>query len=226
MDIYGTIYSIIYLKTMEIVYIGQTVQLLHLRKVNHIYCSTVENPKQAISRAIKKYGIKNFKFEKIDHAYSLFELNLKEILWIEYTGSHTSLGKGYNVSWGGKGAGILAKETRQKISQSNTGRRFTIEHRKNISKTHTRPWLGRKHTEESKKIMSENNGMLGRKHSTETKEIMSKCKQGLNNPMSKFSLEDYTEIERLFNDNLSIKLIAERFNVWPNTIRKIKNKYL
>lgn len=56
----------------------------------------------AIAKAIKKYGVDNFKFEVIESNVPLDEIDEKEKYYIEYFNSHVSSGCGYNISKGGK----------------------------------------------------------------------------------------------------------------------------
>lgn len=55
-----------------------------------------------LHRAIKKYGINNFKKEIIEHCSSLSDLNEKEKFWIEKLNS-TNKNIGYNIMIGGQG---------------------------------------------------------------------------------------------------------------------------
>lgn len=69
------------------------------RWVNH-KCNN--DPSMAIAKAIKKYGVENFKFEVIESNVPLEEIDEKEIYYIKFYNSHTSGGKGYNISKGGR----------------------------------------------------------------------------------------------------------------------------
>ena len=66
---------------------------------NHKCCN---DPTMAIAKAIKKYGKENFKFEVIESNISLDEIDEKEIYYINKFETHVSLGKGYNISKGGR----------------------------------------------------------------------------------------------------------------------------
>jgi len=95
-------------------YIGQTVQKPSDRWYRHV--ST--NPSNTvIGRAIKKYGKKFFRFEVVDSAKNIEELNIKEANWIDKL---NTLENGYNVSSGGKNAPMKA-EIKKKISTSLKG---------------------------------------------------------------------------------------------------------
>jgi len=95
-------------------YIGQTVQDPRERWYRH--CST--NPgNTVIGRAIHKYGKENFKFEVVDTATNLEELNKKEVEWISKL---STLKNGYNLREGGNNT-KLTEEIKNKISLSLKG---------------------------------------------------------------------------------------------------------
>ena len=98
---------IIYKATNKInnkIYIGQTIHDLKIRRRQHenahLYPSSVGS-RGIFSRAINKYGKENFKWEVIDRAESLEELNKKEEYWIEKCNSLKEGGWGYNIKRGG-----------------------------------------------------------------------------------------------------------------------------
>ena len=81
-------------------YVGKTINSPDKRWKNHLYCAKTDGP-MVISRAIRKYGEKNFKFEVIEECL-VEEMNPREAHWIEY---HDTFHNGYNSSMGGEGAG-------------------------------------------------------------------------------------------------------------------------
>lgn len=153
--IYGYIYKITNLINNKI-YIGQTVQTVEQRFRGH--CNSAKRLKQhperykrpcEIHSAINKYGVENFIVEQIDTAESKYELNKKEIYWINY---YDSTNVGYNMTIGGdvnpmfqektKNAHdekMRSSEVRQRISESLSNYRkefgFSDEHIKNIKTT-------------------------------------------------------------------------------------------
>jgi group I intron endonuclease len=86
-------------------------------------------------RAIKKYGWQNFEWEILYQSKDkIYTKNTMENYFIE---EHNSFKNGYNSTLGGDGTfGI--KRKKQKLPPNHTG------------------WLGKKHTEETKKLMSKN----------------------------------------------------------------------
>lgn len=76
------------------IYIGLTCQPVEKRFAQHKYNSTRPNPKAKISKALKKYGIENFLFEKIETANSLDAGLDREVELIHQFQTHIV---GYNV---------------------------------------------------------------------------------------------------------------------------------
>lgn len=99
-EYYGIIYRITY--PNDFVYIGQTTYTLEFRKQQHL--SRLDTEDFPVHRAIKKYGSQNIKWDIIDYADSVEELNEKEVYWIWYYKSCIKMGKecrGYNIDYGG-----------------------------------------------------------------------------------------------------------------------------
>ena len=88
-------------------YVGQTMHSPEKRWKNHLYVAKTDGP-MVISRAIRKYGEKNFKFEVIEECLAE-EINSRETHWIEY---HDTFHNGYNSSMGGEGSGLGVKRKR------------------------------------------------------------------------------------------------------------------
>ena len=94
-----------------------------------------------LKRAIKKYGIENFKKEIIRVYKSEDEALNGEIDLIESVKACSNTNY-YNIAKGGKGGYTTIGKTREelaeihsKISQSNQGRKKSLQHRANISKS-------------------------------------------------------------------------------------------
>ena len=103
-------------------YIGQTVDYEE-RVRHHKQVAFRKNSKEKhkpLYRAIKKHGLNNFKFEIIDHAQTMDELNEKEIYWIDFYDSCVDSGKGYNLDKGGKN-GLKSEHTKEKIRNAQLG---------------------------------------------------------------------------------------------------------
>jgi group I intron endonuclease len=99
--------GIVYKATCKVnqkVYIGVTSKSLNERIAGHVKLSKRKNPKYLFNKAIKKYGIENFLFEKIDTFLSFDERDEKEIKYIKERNSFYLSGPGYNMTFGGDGS--------------------------------------------------------------------------------------------------------------------------
>jgi len=121
------------------VYIGQSTNIEN-RKSRYAKYIKHMSSQPRIYNSIQKYGWDNHIFEIIEEC-SLEQLNEREIYWKQYYLNAT--GDWKNVLFCeiyDTGGGHLSEETKQKISKSLLG---------------SQHMLGKKHTEETKKIMSE-----------------------------------------------------------------------
>lgn len=100
-DIYGYIYVITNLINGK-QYVGQTNRTTEQRWEDHVRNAPTAKHSR-IDKAIQKYGANNFDVMTIDYAYSLDELNDKEIYWIAKYDVCIPAGSthGYNWSYGG-----------------------------------------------------------------------------------------------------------------------------
>jgi len=178
------------------IYVGQTIRplkkrikghLIEPKSTNHFYC------------ALKRYGLKNFKWEVIDTASSQTELNNKERYWIKVLHSMDP-SIGYNLMEGG-GSCTRSLETRKKMSLARLGKEpwnkgktnvYSEETKRKMSTTKkgthlgpSNPFFGKRHSEETKrKISLANKGKpghtlnKGRKASEESKHKMSLSHKG------------------------------------------------
>lgn len=104
------------------IYIGQTVNYEE-RIRHHKQVAFRDNSKEKnrpLYKAIRKYGLDNFKFEIIDEANDVDELNSKEIYWIAYYDCCVDNNKGYNLDKGGKN-GCKSEATKRKIGEAQKG---------------------------------------------------------------------------------------------------------
>lgn len=142
------------------IYVGQTIGTIEKRIKKHLNESNNSSSERPILRAIKKYGINNFKIEIIDNAETQEELDTKEIKWIEAL--ECLVPNGYNVLGGGQfrkkttkefgkliSNGLLNSEKWKKIKESadyqkkikenftlhNKGKKFSEEHKNKIWKS-------------------------------------------------------------------------------------------
>lgn len=136
-----------------------------------------------IKRAIKKFGKENFKKEILEYCNTKEELNRREIFWIKELNSKE---KGYNICGGGQGQN--SEEIKEKFSNNRKGINNIM--------------YGKNHTDDVKKMISENN--KGRKWTKERKELSRNYM--LNR---KFSEEKNKEIFKKISEKLKGKPKSE-----------------
>ncbi len=125
-----------------------------------LYTSRDKNILTHIDRARNKYGVESFRYEVLEHIDSpdieSLQNRLNE-LECYYISKFDSFKNGYNSTEGGEGC--LGKEvsenTKMKISLSLTGHSVSQETRNKMSLNYHNNRTGTKHSEESKKLISE-----------------------------------------------------------------------
>lgn len=160
------------------IYIGQTIQTLEKRWKSH--CSK-GGSLSYIKRAIFKYGQNNFSIFEIDRAFSLEELNDKEIYWIEYYKS-TDKSIGYNIRVGGNNS-KMSEESKEKLRRSHLGKKHSVETRRKLCE------MRKNVSQETRNKMS-----LSRIGKVQSEETISKRRETMKN--RKFT--DEQKIEFLF----------------------------
>lgn len=108
-------------------------------------------------RAIQKYGWDNFKHEILFDCLTKKEAEEKEIELIAVYKSNNKR-YGYNVQNGGCAPGVMAEETKRKLSKANIGKHNiprTEQHRQKVKRDGI--------------YAGKNNGFYGKTHSEETK---------------------------------------------------------
>jgi group I intron endonuclease len=129
------IYKIISTSSKK-VYVGKTSKNINIRFNEHKKAAYNENIKDThLHKAIKKYGIEDFKIELLEICENKEILANREKFWIEY---YKSLNYGYNMTAGGDGACGYKQtdEHKNKIADANRGQKRTEEQRKNQSDAH------------------------------------------------------------------------------------------
>lgn len=111
-------------------YIGQTNFTIKKRWEQHQYDAFIKQDDFYFHRALRKYGIDNFKIEPLIEC-GQEELDEKEIYYIDYYKSYYIYKQGYNLTRGGKGnAKINVKETlklwNQGFSAIEIARQFNL----------------------------------------------------------------------------------------------------
>lgn len=196
------------------IYIGQTNNPKR-RWYDHCRNAKLKTTDMVINRAFTSYGIENFTFEVIATCRTLDDVNYIETAIIAQENS-CNPNIGYNVSPGG-GVIEYTPEVRQKMSES----------RRKYLKTHDGPTKGMKHSEESKKHMSEAaigkpGTNTGKKFSEEHKAKIGKSNAKERVDTRRFSSDIEKNIVELYvNDKKSMHLLGQLFNCAKTTIRDI-----
>lgn len=161
-------------------YVGKTARNVKQRWAEHR--SDAKTSDHYLYRAMRKYGINNFKIHEIEKIedYELDEFNNRlsnlEIYYILFYNTHDK-GNGYNETVGGDGVcGYkLSNDAKERMSIQRKGRKLTPEWKNNISnafKGDKNPLFGTHLSDETKQKISESNigkhtgiqnGMYGKK---------------------------------------------------------------
>lgn len=182
MDNFGIIYKATNVINGKI-YIGQTVQRLHVRIRDHINTALTNHSNIYFHNAIRKYGKENFEWEIIECCDSKEELDEIEFHYIK---QYNSFENGYNLTMGGEGSfgythsdkiknkmsnaslrsnkhvnrgKHLSKEWRHNIALSNTGRKWSNKQRINFSKSRKNKFTGKDSKCAKKFIITKPNGI-------------------------------------------------------------------
>jgi group I intron endonuclease len=143
-------------------YVGQSIDLSK-RFIRYFNLSYLRNRGTlAINRALIKYGFSSFQLEILEYC-DIADLNKREQYYLDTLKPRYNILKIAGSSSGHK----LSEETKAKISQSLKG--VYVKEKSAL--------YGRKHSEETKALMSlkksnVNNPLFGKTHSEETKELM------------------------------------------------------
>ena len=191
------------------IYIGITCQKVNNRWRNG---KGYKESQYKIVNAINKYGWKNVRHEILFENLSKEIAEKKEIELIKLYKSNDS-NFGYNIQNGGKTTGTLCDEIKQKISNSKKGK----------FKGEQNSFYGKKHTEKTKKILSEYR--KGLKLSEQTKTKISNS--------NKIKIVQFNKNNDFLNIWDSVKNAGETLNICNSSItacckgkRKTAGKYI
>jgi len=163
-----------------------------------------------IKHAVEKYGIHNFKKEILEY-FSDFNSALKRESEI-VTEDFLSRQDVYNLRRGGLGGFDFI--TKNKLNLTPEALQKRINSIKMSYKLNPRIYVGKKHSEETKKILSEKRkeffdnggqhprGMLGKKHSEQTKKHVSEVLREKSSLIGKKGLEHPTGGTKWYNDGI------------------------
>lgn len=209
-------------------YIYETVNLVNGKKyigkhtglLNDEYLGSGVN----IQKAIKKYGIKNFKKRIIYIAKDENELNEKEKFFISYFNAIEDPNY-YNIADGGQGGNTIKgyteeqrKEFGEKISEAISGsnhpfygKHHTEETKNKIKESLKKYWTEDRKKERSQQYTGEGNPMYGKHHTKE-----SQIKRIQHTDFSAYRTEEYRQ-------KMSIATSGEKNGNYGNKGEKAKN---
>lgn len=168
------------------IYIGQTVQQVQRRWTRHLQDAEKHEHDLHLYRAIRKYGVENFKIEHIATAENKTWGDYFERLYILIYGT-LDPNVGYNMTSGGEGS-LHREENKLKIAEKSRewwtvpgNRERASASRKGLLIGARNPMfgrhdLGRPHTEETRRHLSKNKKEQYK--DPEFKEMMSKANRG------------------------------------------------
>lgn len=197
------------------IYVGQTKNF-KARKARHKYEAFTKLNKKPLYQSIRKYGFNSFEFTEIDFA-SPKDIDELEMFWIQFFESNKEQ-NGYNLSDGGK----PLKDPK-------------------IIKNKKPPMLGKKHSQETKDQMSENqagnkNSFYGKTHSQEAKQKMgenlnrkyigdnnyfyNKHFNGSFHGMAKLTEEIVLTARKQYADGMTYTELSKLYNINESTISR------
>lgn len=105
-------------------YVGFDSQWPH-RKSAHKHAALKKDDNRPFERAICKYGFESFDWEILFQSEDVELTKIMECEFIESENSYVHTGHGYNLTHGGEGSfgWVPSRETREKISKSNLGKK-------------------------------------------------------------------------------------------------------
>ena len=202
---------IVYKATNKIngkVYIGKTIRSMSHAKARHHDRSKL-GFNTYFYNSIRKHGIDEFIWEVIYKGISDKDIREKEISFIrQYNCRDTT--KGYNMTDGGDGSsGIICKDsTRKLISANNKGEKNVCYGK--FGNNH--PAYGNKHSDETKKKISE--AHKGKPKSDETKVKISKARLH----KSKYSYKLRLKAIKLREQGYTYQLIADELEISSSAV--------
>ncbi|AGE52917.1 GIY-YIG catalytic domain-containing endonuclease [Paramecium bursaria Chlorella virus CZ-2] len=182
-------------------YIGQSIRDIHKRLEEH---QLPRSKCVAVYNAIQKYGWENVKIDWYECPDE--DLNFDENLLVEEMG--TLAPGGYNLMEGGGSKGRPSEESKQKMSDAQSGEKHHM--------------FGKEHTEKSKQKMSgaksgEKCYMFGKEHTEETKKKQSEANSGEKNSTSKkvykYTL-DGTYVDSYASGGEAARALGKTYGTW------------
>lgn len=180
-------------------YVGQTCDFAgRMRKHK---CDTRD---ALITNAIRKHGWHNFNVIKLQENLSADEADNRERFWIDCL--ETRKPNGYNIESGGNRNKRHSKSTRDKISESLTGKMAGEKH----------PMYGKKHTLQTRQKMSDSQPATHALMTVEHRNNLAESKLGM--PLTVFHIR----VNLLLRGGWSFERIRKTFGHKRVTVKKYK----
>jgi group I intron endonuclease len=187
---YGMVYIITNLINKK-QYVGQTIRTLNDRKYRHFYDALKYHSETPFHRALRKHGIKKFKWIPIE--YPIEELDEMESFWIKQL--NTLAPNGYNLDSGGSKNKIIAECVKKRLSKNHRPMNGKNNH-----------FYGKKHKLSSIKKMKKSRKKYLKNHPEVIKEMSKRMKEkmtGIKKPMG--------ELNKLSKKCLLISPIGKKY---------------
>ncbi len=202
-------------------YVGQSIRNDNTRYNNHICSCKYESSNEynsPLHRAIRKYGLENFKYEIL--AKDIEDINLLNSLEIYYIQKLNSLiPNGYNIEFGGKNC-PKPKSLEQKEKLTWAQAKLTEEEIIELRKAYMNKESPKKIYDEKYKNRLHYNSFLniwsGRRYQNIMPEALEKGRH------TKMTQEKADEIRKIYSEEkISYQKLADRFNISKSTVADI-----
>lgn len=214
------IYLLFFIESNKI-YIGQSCNIKRrMYEHNNINKNLRREKTPPVDRAIIKYGKRQeiFILEECKEE----ELNQKEKEWIKYF-NLPDKNKGYNVAEGGKNNLSQNRKLSSNQVLDIRKRKYKGERKKDVYKDYKhilsfdgfeKVWLGTSYPQVGKELLNKFKGKTRQEYSSE-------ANSGENNGMAKLNNQKVREIRSKFKQGITIRDLAEEYNVSRNTISAV-----
>ena len=203
-------------------YIGQVNRKkynLKQRHKQHIHSSKNKNAKDynvPIHKAIRKYGIKNFKLEILSFC-DIYSVDMLEKFFIIL---YDTITNGYNISDGGSNGNNFAGKTEEEMSEIKN--KISNKAKERFINKENHPMYNKHHSKKTKEKISNSN--KGRRKSEKEIIEISKRTKGNNNPMYGKKHSDETKNKISIKNKGKKRTQEQKYNMSKNRIGKPKGK--
>jgi group I intron endonuclease len=162
-------------------YVGQTRRTLTQRFNAHKKVVGKSNACKALSDAMQRYGVDNFTIEALCRCESQEELDRREVEFIAKLGTFAPSGYNLTKGGGGKSGYKHRPESVERTAAAHRGKPLSEEHKRKVSASlkGNKRALGLKHTEETKRAISESQrGMKRRPFTDEHRAKLAEARRG------------------------------------------------